>query len=60
MSRAACCAGQSSERSALFGSHTPFTVLLRPDNYIAAIWPGLDISPAQQWLASHIATQPAP
>ncbi|MGO9384333.1 MAG: FAD-dependent monooxygenase [Mycobacterium sp.] len=43
----------------LFGTDTPFTVLLRPDNYIATIWPGLDITPAQQWLAN-IITSPSP
>ena len=44
----------------LFGADTPFTVLLRPDNYIAAIWPGRDVLPAQQWLATNITTRPAP
>ncbi len=43
----------------LFGTDKPFTVLLRPDNYIAAIWPGLDSTPAQQWLAN-IITSPSP
>jgi len=43
----------------LFGADKPFTVLLRPDNYIATIWPGLDVTPAQQWLAN-IITSPAP
>jgi hypothetical protein len=36
----------------LFGSDQPFTMLLRPDNYLAAIWPGLDATPAQDWLAA--------
>jgi 2-polyprenyl-6-methoxyphenol hydroxylase-like FAD-dependent oxidoreductase len=36
----------------LFGSDQPFTMLLRPDNYVAAIWPGLDATLAQDWLAA--------
>lgn len=43
----------------LFGPDTPFTLLLRPDNYIATIWPGLDVTPALQWLAN-IITSPHP
>jgi 2-polyprenyl-6-methoxyphenol hydroxylase-like FAD-dependent oxidoreductase len=35
----------------VFGTKKPFTMLLRPDNYLAAIWPGLDTTPAQDWLA---------
>jgi 2-polyprenyl-6-methoxyphenol hydroxylase-like FAD-dependent oxidoreductase len=35
----------------VFGTNKPFTMLLRPDNYLAAIWPGLDTTPAQDWLA---------
>jgi hypothetical protein len=46
--------------SELFGTHTPFTVLLRPDNYIAAIWAGHDPTPGQQWLAAHITAAGAP
>ena len=30
----------------VFGTKKPFTMLLRPDNYLAAIWPGLDTTPA--------------
>jgi|MGYP000922622891 2-polyprenyl-6-methoxyphenol hydroxylase-like FAD-dependent oxidoreductase len=44
----------------LFGTDKPFTVLLRPDNHIAAIWPGHDTTPAQQWLTTHITTNHAP
>jgi hypothetical protein len=40
----------------LFGADKPFTVLLRPDNYIATIWPGHDATPAQQWLTTNIIT----
>jgi hypothetical protein len=35
----------------VFGTKKPFTMLLRPDNYLAAIWPGLDTTPARDWLA---------
>jgi 2-polyprenyl-6-methoxyphenol hydroxylase-like FAD-dependent oxidoreductase len=35
----------------VFGSKKPFTMLLRPDNYLAAIWPGVDTTPARDWLA---------
>lgn len=36
----------------LFGSDQPFTTLRRPDNYVAAVGPGLDATPAQDWLAA--------
>jgi hypothetical protein len=40
----------------VFGTKKPFTMLLRPDNYLAALWPGLDTTPAQDWLAPLLTT----
>jgi hypothetical protein len=43
----------------VFGTKNPFTMLLRPDNYLAAIWPGLDTTLAQDWLAHLFTAQTA-
>ena len=43
----------------VFGTKKPFTMLLRPDNYLAAIWPGLDTTLAQDWLAHLFTAQTA-
>jgi 2-polyprenyl-6-methoxyphenol hydroxylase-like FAD-dependent oxidoreductase len=43
----------------VFGTKKPFTMLLRPDNYLAAIWPGLDTTSARDWLAPLFTAQTA-